>query len=63
VHHAVAVDGGVRRADRRRGLGNPVNKALNNRNIDARLEAGLAIVMLAIILDRVLSRESAGSKK
>jgi glycine betaine/proline transport system permease protein len=33
VHHAVAVDGGVRDADRRAGLGNPVNRALNNRNI------------------------------
>ncbi len=36
-------------------LGNPVNRALNNRNIPLGIEAGLAIVILAIILDRVLS--------
>jgi glycine betaine/proline transport system permease protein len=36
-------------------LGNPVNKALNNRNIPLGIEAGLAIVILAIILDRVLA--------
>jgi glycine betaine/proline transport system permease protein len=43
-------------------LGNPVNRALNNRNIPLGIEAGLAIVILAIILDRVLSVK-AGAKK
>jgi glycine betaine/proline transport system permease protein len=43
-------------------LGNPVNRALNNRNIPLGIEAGLAIVILAIILDRVLSVR-AGAKK
>jgi glycine betaine/proline transport system permease protein len=36
-------------------LGNPVFKALSTRNIPVGLEAGLAIVVLAIILDRVLA--------
>ncbi len=39
-------------------LGNPVNRALNNRNIPLGIEAGLAIVILAIILDRVLARRA-----
>ncbi|MFN0192517.1 MAG: choline ABC transporter permease subunit [Aestuariivirga sp.] len=43
-------------------LGNPVNKALANRNIPLGIEAGLAIVILAIILDRVLAIQ-AGAKK
>jgi glycine betaine/proline transport system permease protein len=43
-------------------LGNPVNKALANRNIPLGIEAGLAIVILAIILDRVLAVQ-AGAKK
>jgi glycine betaine/proline transport system permease protein len=43
-------------------LGNPVNKALANRNIPLGIEAGLAIVILAIILDRVLAVKSAGKK-
>jgi glycine betaine/proline transport system permease protein len=43
-------------------LGNPVNRALNNRNIPLGIEAGLAIVILAIILDRVLAAR-AGAKK
>lgn len=43
-------------------LGNPVNKALANRNIPLGIEAGLAIVVLAIILDRVLAVR-AGAKK
>ncbi len=43
-------------------LGNPVNRALNNRNIPLGIEAGLAIVILAIILDRVLSVRT-GAKK
>ncbi|MFA5958824.1 choline ABC transporter permease subunit [Hyphomicrobium sp.] len=36
-------------------LGNPVNRALANRNIPLGIEAGLAIVILAIILDRALA--------
>lgn len=43
-------------------LGNPVNRALNNRNIPLGIEAGLAIVILAIILDRVLSVKTGGKK-
>ncbi len=39
-------------------LGNPVNKALANRNIPLGIEAGLAIVILAIILDRMLSQRA-----
>jgi len=43
-------------------LGNPVNRALNNRNIPLGIEAGLAIVVLAIILDRVLAVKHGGRK-
>jgi len=43
-------------------LGNPVNRALNNRNIPLGIEAGLAIVILAIILDRALATR-VGAKK
>ena len=43
-------------------LGNPVNKALANRNIPLGIEAGLAIVILAIILDRALSVKVGGKK-
>jgi glycine betaine/proline transport system permease protein len=43
-------------------LGVPVIRALNNRNIGMGIEAGLAIVILAIILDRVLASH-AGKKK
>lgn len=43
-------------------LGNPVNRALSNRNIPLGIEAGLAIVVLAIILDRILAVK-AGAKK
>ncbi|MFO1032773.1 MAG: choline ABC transporter permease subunit [Hyphomicrobiales bacterium] len=43
-------------------LGNPVNRALNNRNIPLGIEAGFAIVVLAIILDRALAVK-AGAKK
>jgi glycine betaine/proline transport system permease protein len=44
-------------------LGVPVIRALNNRNIPLGIEAGLAIVVLAIILDRVLASQSAETKK
>jgi glycine betaine/proline transport system permease protein len=44
-------------------LGNPVNRALNNRNIPLGIEAGLAIVILAIILDRVLASQKVGAKR
>jgi glycine betaine/proline transport system permease protein len=37
-------------------LGNPVFKALSNRNIPLGIEAGLAIVILAIVLDRMLAQ-------
>jgi len=43
-------------------LGNPVFKALSNRNIPLGIEAGLAIVVLAIILDRMLAVKT-GAKK
>lgn len=43
-------------------LGNPVNRALANRNIPLGIEAGLAIVVLAIILDRMLSVKAGGKK-
>ena len=43
-------------------LGNPVNKALSNRNIPLGIEAGLAIVILAIILDRVLASNRGAQK-
>jgi glycine betaine/proline transport system permease protein len=44
-------------------LGNPVNKALANRNIPLGIEAGLAIVILAITLDRVLAAKPVGVRK
>ncbi|MFO1130997.1 MAG: choline ABC transporter permease subunit [Hyphomicrobiales bacterium] len=43
-------------------LGNPVYKALSNRNIPLGIEAGLAIVVLAIILDRMLAVKTGGKK-
>lgn len=44
------------------GLGTEINRALGSRKIDLGLESGLAIVVLAIILDR-MSRVTTGGKK
>ena len=44
------------------GLGTEINRALGSRKIDLGLEAGLAIVVLAIILDRA-TRIGVGGKK
>ncbi|RWO43264.1 MAG: choline ABC transporter permease subunit [Mesorhizobium sp.] len=44
------------------GLGTEINRALGSRKIDLGLEAGLAIVVLAIVLDRV-TRIAVGGKK
>lgn len=44
------------------GLGNEINRALASRRIDSGLEAGLAIVVLAIVLDR-MTRIGVGGKK
>ena len=50
------------RPNGRPSLGYPVNKALANRNLPLGIEAGLAIVILAILLDRALAFKS-GDKK
>lgn len=42
-----------------RGLGAPVVRALNQRNVPLSVEAGLAIVVLAIVLDRMLKQRRA----
>ncbi len=42
------------------GLGKPVVRALNSVNVAMGFEAGLAIVILAIILDRVFKRSGGG---
>ncbi|QPC85339.1 choline ABC transporter permease subunit [Mesorhizobium sp. NBSH29] len=44
------------------GLGTEINRALGSRRIDLGLEAGLAIVILAIVLDR-MTRIGVGEKK
>jgi glycine betaine/proline transport system permease protein len=44
------------------GLGKPVVRALNSVNIPLGLEAGLAIVVLAIILDRISRVRTGGAK-
>jgi glycine betaine/proline transport system permease protein len=44
------------------GLGTEINRALGSRRIDLGLEAGLAIVVLAIVLDR-MTRIGVGEKK
>ncbi len=56
MHHAEPVDGGDRDHGRRWRLGTPVERALQNVDISMGFEAGLAIVVLAIILDRVCKR-------
>ncbi|MFA6155799.1 choline ABC transporter permease subunit [Mesorhizobium sp.] len=44
------------------GLGTEINRALGSRRIDLGIEAGLAIVVLAIVLDR-MTRIAVGGKK
>jgi glycine betaine/proline transport system permease protein len=44
------------------GLGTPVQRALQNVDIAMGFEAGLAIVVLAIILDRVCKRPEARTR-
>jgi glycine betaine/proline transport system permease protein len=44
------------------GLGKPVVRALNSVNIPLGLEAGLAIVIVAIILDRMSRVRTGGAK-
>lgn len=44
------------------GLGTEINRALGSRRIDLGLEAGLAIVVLALVLDR-MTRIGVGGKK
>jgi glycine betaine/proline transport system permease protein len=44
------------------GLGTEINRALGSRRIDLGLEAGLAIVVLALVLDR-MTRLGVGGKK
>lgn len=44
------------------GLGTEINRALGSRRIDVGLEAGLAIVVLALVLDR-MTRIGVGGKK
>ncbi|MBE0689097.1 MAG: ABC transporter permease subunit, partial [Anaerolineae bacterium] len=44
------------------GLGTEINRALGSRRIDLGLESGLAIVVLAIVLDR-MTRIGVGGKK
>jgi glycine betaine/proline transport system permease protein len=45
------------------GLGKPVVRALNSVNVSMGFEAGLAIVILAIILDRVFKRPERRARK
>ncbi len=44
------------------GLGKPVIRALNTVNISQGFEAGIAIVLVAIILDRVCKSRSANKE-
>lgn len=45
-----------------RGLGAPVVRALNQRNVPLSIEAGLSIVILAIILDRVMKQRRVSTR-
>jgi glycine betaine/proline transport system permease protein len=45
------------------GLGKPVVRALNTVNIAQGFEAGLAIVIVAILLDRLFKQPGAGNIK
>jgi glycine betaine/proline transport system permease protein len=45
-----------------RGLGAPVVRALNQRNVPLSVEAGIAIVVLAIVLDRMLKQRVRAKK-
>ena len=45
------------------GLGVPVVRALNTVQVGMGFEAGLAIVLLAIILDRVTRHETKGGQQ
>ena len=53
MHHAEPVDGGIAALVGAGGLGVPVVRALNTVQIGMGFEAGIAIVLLAVILDRV----------
>ncbi|VDC19215.1 choline ABC transporter permease subunit [Pseudogemmobacter humi] len=44
------------------GLGTEINRALGSRRIDLGIEAGLAIVVLAIVLDRMVHVKTRGGK-
>jgi glycine betaine/proline transport system permease protein len=44
------------------GLGVPVIRALSSVNIAQGFEAGLAIVIVAILLDRIMKRPAPGTK-
>lgn len=46
-----------------RGLGAPVVRALNQRNVPLSIEAGLSIVILAIILDRVMKQRRVAPRR
>jgi ABC-type proline/glycine betaine transport system permease subunit len=45
------------------GLGVPVVRALNSVQVDIGFEAGIAIVLLAIILDRITQGIGAGAEQ
>ena len=48
---------------RRNGLGVPVLRALNSVNVAMGFSAGLAIVLIAIILDRMCRAEKPGARR